>query len=96
MYSGSSGGAQSMARAGGKNIPTRFPRRLERAGPSERLDTARLKRLTRPARNDGWFELFDTPNWAVRISARSLTISRALEGELERTLQTLSDVKRCG
>jgi len=38
------------------------------------------------------FELFDTPNWAGSDFSEKVNYQRALEGELERTLQTLSEV----
>src|SRR5882757_6670995 len=39
------------------------------------------------------FELFDTPNWAGSDFTEKVNYQRALEGELERTLQTLSEVQ---
>ena len=39
------------------------------------------------------FELFDTPNWAGSDFTEKVNYQRALEGELERTLQTLSEVE---
>ena len=89
--------AQAMgARLAAKNIPYE----LSADGssvlvPSERLDTARLETaaqgLPRNARMG--FELFDTPNWAGSDFSEKVNYQRALEGELERTLQTLNDVE---
>ncbi len=63
--------------------------------PSEKLDAARLETaaqgLPRNARLG--FELFDTPNWAGSDFSEKVNYQRALEGELERTLQTLSEVE---
>ncbi len=63
--------------------------------PSDKLDVARLETaaegLPRNARLG--FELFDTPNWAGSDFSEKVNYQRALEGELERTLQTLSEVE---
>ena len=63
--------------------------------PEDKLDAARLETaaqgLPRNARMG--FELFDTPNWAGSDFTEKVNYQRALEGELERTLQTLSEVE---
>jgi flagellar M-ring protein FliF len=63
--------------------------------PSDKLDAARLETaaqgLPRNARLG--FELFDTPNWAGSDFSEKVNYQRALEGELERTLQTLAEVE---
>jgi len=63
--------------------------------PEDRLDAARLETaaqgLPRNARMG--FELFDAPNWAGSDFTEKVNYQRALEGELERTLQTLSEVE---
>ena len=63
--------------------------------PSEKLDAARLETaaqgLPRNARLG--FELFDSPNWAGSDFSEKVNYQRALEGELERTLQTLNEVE---
>lgn len=63
--------------------------------PVEKLDASRLETaaqgLPRNARLG--FELFDTPNWAGSDFTERVNYQRALEGELERTLQTLHDVE---
>jgi flagellar M-ring protein FliF len=63
--------------------------------PADKLDSSRLETaaqgLPRNARMG--FELFDTPNWAGSDFTEKVNFQRALEGELERTLQTLSEVE---
>jgi flagellar M-ring protein FliF len=63
--------------------------------PDDKLDSARLETaaagLPRSARLG--FELFDTPNWAGSDFTEKVNYQRALEGELERTLATLSEVE---
>ncbi len=63
--------------------------------PDDKLDAARLETaaagLPRSARLG--FELFDTPNWAGSDFTEKVNYQRALEGELERTLATLSEVE---
>ncbi len=89
--------AQSLAsRLAAKNIPYEIS---SDGGsvlvPSEKLDAARLETaaqgLPRNARLG--FELFDTPNWAGSDFSEKVNYQRALEGELERTLQTLNEVE---
>jgi flagellar M-ring protein FliF len=63
--------------------------------PQDQLDASRLETaaqgLPRNARMG--FELFDTPNWAGSDFTEKVNYQRALEGELERTLETLSEVQ---
>src|SRR6266853_526640 len=63
--------------------------------PEDKLDASRLETaaagLPRSARLG--FELFDTPNWAGSDFTEKVNYQRALEGELERTLATLSEVQ---
>jgi flagellar M-ring protein FliF len=63
--------------------------------PEDQLDASRLQTaaqgLPRNARLG--FELFDTPNWAGSDFTEKVDYQRALEGELERTLETLSEVQ---
>jgi flagellar M-ring protein FliF len=63
--------------------------------PEDKLDASRLETaaagLPRSARMG--FELFDTPNWAGSDFTERVNYQRALEGELERTLATLSEVE---
>jgi flagellar M-ring protein FliF len=89
--------AQSMAaRLAAKNIPYEIsPDGGSLLVPAEKLDAARLETaaqgLPRNARLG--FELFDTPNWAGSDFSEKVNYQRALEGELERTLQTLNEVE---
>lgn len=89
--------AQSMgSRLAAKNIPYEIsPDGASLLVPSDKLDAARLETaaqgLPRNARLG--FELFDTPNWAGSDFSEKVNYQRALEGELERTLQTLSEVE---
>jgi len=63
--------------------------------PEDKLDPSRLETaaagLPRSARLG--FELFDTPNWAGSDFTEKVNYQRALEGELERTLATMSEVE---
>lgn len=63
--------------------------------PEDKLDASRLETaaagLPRSARMG--FELFDTPNWAGSDFTEKVNYQRALEGELERTVSTLSEVE---
>jgi flagellar M-ring protein FliF len=89
--------AQNLAsRLAGKNIP----HQISADGgsllvPEDKLDASRLETaaagLPRSARLG--FELFDTPNWAGSDFTEKVNYQRALEGELERTLATLSEVE---
>jgi flagellar M-ring protein FliF len=89
--------AQSMAsRLAAKNIPYELsPDGGSLLVPPDKLDAARLETaaqgLPRNARLG--FELFDTPNWAGSDFSEKVNYQRALEGELERTLQTLNEVE---
>ncbi len=98
LYSGlKPADAQSLAsRLAAKNIPYEIsPDGASVLVPSDKLDAARLETaaqgLPRNARMG--FELFDTPNWAGSDFSEKVNYQRALEGELERTLQTLSEVE---
>lgn len=63
--------------------------------PSEKLDSARMETASQglPRNARLGFELFDTPNWAGSDFSEKVNYQRALEGELERTLQTLSEIE---
>jgi flagellar M-ring protein FliF len=84
------------ARLAGKNIPHQIsPDGGSLLVPEDKLDASRLETaaagLPRSARMG--FELFDTPNWAGSDFTERVNFQRALEGELERTLATLSEVQ---
>jgi flagellar M-ring protein FliF len=89
--------AQSLAaRLAAKNIPHQVsPDGGSLLVPEDKLDASRLETaaagLPRSARLG--FELFDTPNWAGSDFTEKVNYQRALEGELERTLATLSEVE---
>ena len=63
--------------------------------PPEKLDESRLATATGglPPNARLGFELFDTPNWAGSDFSEKVNYQRALEGELERTLETLNEVE---
>ena len=98
LYSGlSTGDAQSLAhRLSEKNIPYE----LTSDGtsilvPADQIDKARLDLAAEGMPQTGrlGFELFDKPNWAGSDFAEKVNYQRALEGELERTIQTLGEVE---
>jgi flagellar M-ring protein FliF len=85
---------------GGKLAAKNIPHQISTDGgsllvPEDKLDASRLETaaagLPRSARMG--FELFDTPNWAGSDFTEKVNYQRALEGELERTLSTLSEVE---
>jgi flagellar M-ring protein FliF len=63
--------------------------------PADKLDAARLETASQglPRNARLGFELFDSPNWAGSDFTEKVNYQRALEGELERTLQTLGEVE---
>ncbi len=98
LYSGlRSEEAQDLAaRLAAKNIPHQVsPDGGSLLVSEDKLDASRLETaaagLPRSARLG--FELFDTPNWAGSDFTEKVNYQRALEGELERTLATLSEVE---
>ena len=83
-------------RLAAKNIPHQIsPDGGSLLVPEDKLDASRLETaaagLPRSARLG--FELFDTPNWAGSDFTEKVNYQRALEGELERTLATLTEVE---
>lgn len=78
----------------------RIPYRLSGDGssirvPAGRLDEARLELAAEGLPRGGrlGFELFDKPNWSGSDFAEKVNFQRALEGELERTIQTMHEVE---
>ncbi len=63
--------------------------------PSADLDKARVDMAAKGLPQSGrlGFEIFDKPNWAGSDFSEQVNYQRALEGELERTIQSLSDVE---
>ena len=98
LYSGLRGGeAQELgSRLAAKNIPYELsPDGNCLLVPVDQLDSSRLETASQglPRNARLGFELFDTPNWAGSDFTEKVNYQRALEGELERTLQTLSEVE---
>ena len=63
--------------------------------PADKLDAARLLTASQGAPHSGrmGFELFDKMSWGQTEFDEKVTYQRALEGELERTIQTLGNVE---
>ena len=63
--------------------------------PSDKLDASRLEVASEGMPHSGrlGFELFDKMNWGQTEFDEKVNYQRALEGELERTIQTLRDVE---
>jgi flagellar M-ring protein FliF len=63
--------------------------------PSGQLDKARLATAAKGAARSGrmGFEIFDKPNWVGSEFDEQVNYQRALEGELEHTVSSLSDVE---
>ena len=63
--------------------------------PAAQLDKARLATAAKGAVKSGrmGFELFDKPNWVGSEFDEQVNYQRALEGELEHTIGSLSDVE---
>ncbi|HEU5351203.1 MAG TPA: flagellar basal-body MS-ring/collar protein FliF [Terracidiphilus sp.] len=63
--------------------------------PAPELDKARLATAAKGTLKSGrmGFELFDKPNWVGSEFDERVNYQRALEGELERTVETLNDVE---
>jgi flagellar M-ring protein FliF len=63
--------------------------------PADKLDAARLQTATQATPHSGrmGFELFDKMSWGQTEFDEKVTYQRALEGELEKTIQTLGDVE---
>lgn len=63
--------------------------------PAAQLDKARLATAAKGAVKSGrlGFEIFDKPNWVGSEFDEQVNYQRALEGELEHTVGTLSDIE---
>jgi flagellar M-ring protein FliF len=63
--------------------------------PSSKLAAARMKTASKGAPGSGrmGFELFDKMSWGQTEFDQKVTYQRALEGELERTIETIGDVE---
>ena len=64
--------------------------------PADKLDVARMQTASQSQPHSGrmGFELFDKMSWGQTEFDEKVAYQRALEGELERTIQTLSDVEQ--
>ncbi|MGD0482102.1 MAG: flagellar basal-body MS-ring/collar protein FliF [Terracidiphilus sp.] len=64
--------------------------------PADKLDAARMMTATQGQQHSGrmGFELFDKMSWGQTEFDEKVAYQRALEGELERTIQTLADVQQ--
>ncbi len=62
--------------------------------PADKLDAARMQTASQGQPHSGrmGFELFDKMSWGQTEFDEKVTYQRALEGELERSIQTLADV----
>ena len=79
-----------------KNIPYQLSTDQSSVSvPSDQLDKSRLLLAAEGMRQTGrlGFELFDKTNWAGSDFSEQVNYQRALEGELERTIQTLGNVQ---
>jgi flagellar M-ring protein FliF len=63
--------------------------------PADKLDAARMQTASQGEPHSGrmGFELFDKMSWGQTEFDEKVTYQRALEGELERSIATLSDVQ---
>ncbi|MBZ5659253.1 MAG: flagellar M-ring protein FliF [Acidobacteriia bacterium] len=63
--------------------------------PADRLDLVRIKMASDNLPHTGrmGFELFDKPNWSSSDFSERVNYQRALEGELERTIETMDTVE---
>ncbi len=89
--------AQSLGgRLAAKNIPYQLsPDGKTVSVPGDKLDSSRLEVASEGMPHSGrlGFELFDKLNWGQTEFDEKVNYQRALEGELERTIQTLRDVE---
>ena len=97
LYSGmSAADAQSLAsRLAAKNIAYQIsPDGTAVSVAADKLDVARLEVASEGAPRSGrlGFEIFDKPNWGATDFTEKVNYQRALEAELEKTIQTLSEV----
>lgn len=88
--------AQALAtQLAAQNIPNQIsPDGKTVSVPADKLDAARLQTATQGQPHSGrlGFELFDKVTWGQTEFDEKVAYQRAMEGELERTIKTLSDV----
>ena len=92
--------ASDAAALGAKLTAKNIPFRLGSDGksievPSDKLDVSRMEIASDGMPHSGrlGFELFDKMNWGQTEFDEKVNYQRALEGELERSIQTLKDVE---
>jgi len=89
--------AQALAsRLAAKSIPYQISQDGKTVSvPGDKLDSSRLEIASEGMPHSGrlGFELFDKLNWGQTEFDEKVNYQRALEGELERTIQTLRDVE---
>lgn len=63
--------------------------------PSDQVETARMELASQQTPHNGriGFEIFDKVSWGETEFDEKVNYQRAMEGELERTIQTMSNVK---
>jgi len=79
-----------------KNIPYQLsPDGKSISVPADQVDAARLEVASNQSTHSGrmGFEIFDKVSWGQTEFDEKVNYQRALEGELERTITTLADVK---
>jgi flagellar M-ring protein FliF len=84
------------AQLAAKKIPYKIgPDGASIAVPADQVDAARLEVASHDATHSGriGFEIFDKVSWGQTEFDEKVNYQRALEGELERTIQTISNVK---
>ena len=71
------------------------PTALRSTVPADQVDAARLEVASHDSPHSGriGFEIFDKVSWGQTEFDEKVNYQRALEGELERTIQTMSNVK---
>jgi flagellar M-ring protein FliF len=85
-----------MAKLTAKNIPSRLGTDNKSVEvPSDKLDASRMEIASDGMPHSGrlGFELFDKMNWGQTEFDEKVNYQRALEGEIERSIQTLKDVE---
>lgn len=97
LYSGlSPDEAQSLVRRlQAENIPARLSADNSTLSvPANEVDKARLEMAAKglPVTGRQGFEIFDKPNWAGSDFVEQVNYQRALEGELERTIESMNGV----
>jgi flagellar M-ring protein FliF len=89
--------AQAMsARLAAKNIEAKLsPDGASISVPADKLDASRLEVASQGGPKGGrmGFELFDKTNWAASDFSEQVNYQRALEAELERTIETLDGIE---